>query len=96
MVVDVPVPVVVVPPGDMVKIHVPEAGKPDNKTLPVATVQVGCVMVPTTGAGNALTVIVKGVAVLVPQVEVPVTCKLPETAVGEKVIVILLVDPPPV
>ena len=34
-------------PGLMV--HVPE-GKPLNTTLPVGTVQVGCVMVPTIGA----------------------------------------------
>ena len=36
-----PVPVVVVPPGFLVKVQVPEAGKPLNTTLPVATVQVG-------------------------------------------------------
>ena len=41
MVVLVPVPLVVVPPGFLVKVQVPEAGKPLNTTLPVATVQVG-------------------------------------------------------
>jgi len=46
----VPVPVVVVPPGVRVKVHVPDDGKPLNNTLPVITLQVGCVMVPTTGA----------------------------------------------
>ena len=46
----VPVPVVVVPPGDLVKVHVPEAGNPFNTTLPVAIAQVGCVIVPTVGA----------------------------------------------
>jgi hypothetical protein len=41
IVVLVPVPVVVVPPGDLVKVQVPEAGKPFNATLPVAIAQVG-------------------------------------------------------
>ena len=41
IVVVVPVPVVVVPPGVLVKVQVPEAGKPFKTTLPVATVQVG-------------------------------------------------------
>jgi hypothetical protein len=90
MVVLVPVPVVV-PPGVLVKVHVPDAGKLFNTTLPVATVQVGCVNVPNVGAGNVLIVIAKSFAVLVPQLEVPVTCKLPEVADGEKLIVTLLV-----
>ena len=46
----VPEPVVVVPPGDLVSVHVPVAGKPDKTTLPVATLQVGWVIVPTVGA----------------------------------------------
>jgi hypothetical protein len=46
----VPVPVVVVPPGFLVKVQVPVAGKPFKTTLPVARAQVGCVIVPTTGA----------------------------------------------
>jgi hypothetical protein len=46
----VPEPVVVVPPGDRVKVHVPVAGKPLKITLPVAKAQVGCVIVPTIGA----------------------------------------------
>ena len=50
MVVLVPVPVVVVPPGERVSVHVPEAGKPERTTLPVATEQVGCVIEPTVGA----------------------------------------------
>jgi len=41
MVVVVPVPVLVVPPGVRVKVHVPVAGKPFKTTLPVATEQVG-------------------------------------------------------
>jgi hypothetical protein len=44
------VPVVVVPPGDLVIIQLSDAGKPFNTTLPVATAQVGWVMVPTVGA----------------------------------------------
>jgi hypothetical protein len=46
-VMDLVVPVPVIDPGLMV--HVPD-GKPESTTLPVATVQVGCVMVPTDGA----------------------------------------------
>ena len=50
MVALVPVPVVVVPPGVLVIVQVPLAGKPFNTTLPVATEQVGWVIVPTVGA----------------------------------------------
>ena len=46
----VPVPVIVVEPTDSVTVHVPATGKPLSATLPVATVQVGCVIAPTTGA----------------------------------------------
>jgi hypothetical protein len=46
IVVDVPVPVI--EPGLMVQV--PDAGKPFNTTLPVATRQVGCVMMPRVGA----------------------------------------------
>ena len=60
-VVVVPVPVVVVPPGLAVTVHVPEAGKPLRSTLPVGVVQSGSVTVPTTGevgtVGAALIVI---------------------------------------
>ena len=49
----VPVPVVVVPPGERVRVHVPVAGKPLKITLPVAKVQLGCVIVPTVGAVGA-------------------------------------------
>ena len=41
IVVLVPEPVVVVPPGDLVRVHVPEAGNPFNTTLPLARAQVG-------------------------------------------------------
>jgi hypothetical protein len=46
----VPVPVVVVPPGDLVSVQVPVDGRPLNATLPVVIEQVGCVILPTTGA----------------------------------------------
>ncbi len=52
----VPVPVLVVPPGVLVKVHVPDDGSPLNTTLPVATAHVGCVMAPTVGAVEAITV----------------------------------------
>ena len=45
-----PVPVVVILPGVLVNVHVPVAGKPLNATLPVARMQVGWVIIPTTGA----------------------------------------------
>ena len=48
----------VIPPGVLVNVHVPDAGKPLKSTLPVAIVHVGCIIVPTTGAvgvaGSAL------------------------------------------
>jgi hypothetical protein len=44
------VPVVVVPPGVRVKVQLPVAGNPFKITLPVATEQVGWVIVPTVGA----------------------------------------------
>src|SRR5665647_1131491 len=49
----VPEPVVVVPPGDFVSVQVPVAGKPFKITMPVATAQVGWVIVPTVGAVGA-------------------------------------------
>ena len=45
-----PVPVVMIPPGLRVNVHVPEEGKPLNTKLPVASMHVGWVIVPTTGA----------------------------------------------
>ena len=44
-----PVPVVV-PPGVLVRVHVPVAGSPLRVTLPVATPQMGWVITPTVGA----------------------------------------------
>ena len=46
----VPEPVVVVPPGVLVRVQFPVAGNPDKTTLPVATLQVGWVIVPIVGA----------------------------------------------
>ena len=46
----VPVPVVVMLPGVLVNVQIPVAGKPFKITLPVATAQVGWVIVPTVGA----------------------------------------------
>ena len=45
----VPEPVIVAPPGEAVTVQDPEAGNPLNATLPVATLQVGCVIVPIIG-----------------------------------------------
>jgi hypothetical protein len=42
-------PVIIAPPGLAVTVHA-AAGNPLNATLPVATLHVGCVTVPTTGA----------------------------------------------
>ncbi len=50
MVAVVPVPVIFTAPGVLVNVHVPDAGKPLNATLPVATAHVGCVIAPTIGA----------------------------------------------
>lgn len=46
----VPVPVVVIPPGVLVSVHIPDEGKSLNSTLPVASLHVGWVTVSTTGA----------------------------------------------
>jgi len=46
----VPVPELAIPPGVLVNIQVPEAGKLFNTTLPVALAQEGCVIIPTDGA----------------------------------------------
>ena len=45
-----PIPVLVTAPGLRVNVQVPTDGKPLNATLPVANAQLGCVIVPTTGA----------------------------------------------
>ena len=43
-------PVIVAPPGEAVTVHVPDEGSPLKATDPVGTLQVGCVIVPMTGA----------------------------------------------
>jgi len=53
MVLELPVPVVVVLPGLRVIVQLPVEGSPLSKTLPVESAQVGWVMVPTTGASGA-------------------------------------------
>ena len=55
-VVVVPLPVVIIAPGLVVKVHVPAAGRSERFTLPVDTVQVGWVMVPMVGVVMATTV----------------------------------------
>ena len=46
IVVVLPVPVFVTPPGVRVTVHVPVEGNPFRTTLPVDTAHVGCVTVP--------------------------------------------------
>jgi len=59
IVVLVPVPVFVIPPGVPFIIHVPDEGNPFKMTLPVEEVHVGGVMVPIEGvAGKGRIVIV--------------------------------------
>ena len=40
----------IIPPGVLVTVQVPDKGRLFNTTLPVEILQVGCVMVPTVGA----------------------------------------------
>ena len=78
IVVVVPVPVVVTPPGVLVNIHVPDDGKLFNTTLPVGSVHVGRVIVPTVGGdctGCALITTLADAAEVHP-VAVSVTVKL--------------------
>ena len=46
----VPVPEAAIPAGVLAMVHVPVAGKPFKSTFPVASEQVGCVIVPAVGA----------------------------------------------
>ena len=52
IVVVTPDPVVVTPPGYLLRVHVPTGGKPFNTTLPVGAGQVGTVIAPTRGAAG--------------------------------------------
>ena len=54
IVVVVPVPVVVIPPGERSSVQIPVAGKPSKATLPVASAQVGWVIVPNVGGDGKL------------------------------------------
>jgi hypothetical protein len=63
----VPVPVVVTLPGLRVIVHDPEAGSPPRTTLPVAIEQVGCVILPGTGARAIGEIVTCVVAVVTPQ-----------------------------
>ena len=46
----VPEPMVVTAPGFLVNVQVIDVGKPLNSTLPVGSVEVGCVIAPIIGA----------------------------------------------
>ncbi len=82
----VPVPVVVLPPGILVIVQVPEAGKLFNTTEPVGVLQLGWVIVPTVGAaGNA------GAALITTLFEGPET--QPTSLVTVKVYVVLAGKP---
>jgi hypothetical protein len=86
MVVLVPLPGVVVPPGFIVNVQVPVAGKPFKITLPVDNAHVGCVIVPGTGA-EGITFTVK-LPELVPVPEGVVTLIGPVVAPAGRVAVI--------
>ena len=45
-------PVLISPSGELIKVHVPDAGNPLSITLPLELVQVGWVIVPMIGAGG--------------------------------------------
>ena len=89
-----PVPVLVVPPGVLVNVHDPVDGRPLNATLPVATVQVGWVIVPTAGAegdpGCAFISTLPDVAETHPEALVTVKVYVP---VASPVIVVLVPVP---
>jgi hypothetical protein len=97
MVVLVPVPVVVVPPGVLVNVQVPVEGKPFSTTLPVESTQVGCVMVPIVGAvgvpGAAITTSSDGGEVH-PATVVTVKLYVPAVSPVKVVLVLLSVTPP--
>ena len=84
MVVLVPVPVVVVPPGVLVNVHVPDDGNPLKSTLPVDTEHVGCVIVPITGAegepGATLTTIFADAMEVHPDAFVTVYVQVPDAS----------------
>jgi hypothetical protein len=89
-----PVPDVVVPSGFLVSVHVPVCGKPLNTTLPVATIQVGWVIVPTIGGdgvdGLVLMTILADAGEVHPEVLVTVKVYVPD---GMAVTVVLVPVP---
>jgi hypothetical protein len=86
----IPVPLVIMPPGLRVSVQVPVGGNPFITTLPVATVHVGLVIVPTEGvAGFASTVrvyvatpAIQGVSKGLSVVTVMITIFPPSAATG--------------
>ena len=88
-------PVPVIPPGLTVQFP---AGKPFNTTLPIANVQVGCVMVPTNGAdgvaGCALITIFADATEMQPNVLVTVKEYVPAARPGMVVLAPVPVIPP--
>lgn len=48
----IPIPLVTITPGVLIKVQVPVVGKPFRITFPVATEQVGWVIVPIVGAAG--------------------------------------------
>jgi hypothetical protein len=86
----IPVPVVAIPPGLLVKVHVPDDGKSVNSTLPVASLHVGWVIESMVGAAGApgATLTVNAVAVEVQPLTVVVTSYSP-AASPEKIPVVL-------
>ena len=57
---------VVIPPGFLINVQVPLAGKPFNITLPAASAQVGCVIVPIVGAMGETFILTAAWAVSIP------------------------------
>lgn len=49
---ELPDPEYKIPPGVLVIVHDPAVGSPVNNTLPVVVWQLGCVILPVTGAGG--------------------------------------------
>lgn len=60
-----PLPVVTIPPGVRVNVHVPDVGKPLSCTLPLASEHLDGIIVPTkggegTGGGGLMTALFEG------------------------------------
>ena len=59
----VPVPVELAPAGVEETVHIPDGGKPLSAVLPVATVQVGCIIIPIAGGDGLSSTLTDVVAV---------------------------------